>query len=107
MRATVTGSELSWRSAPGSTKTEWLMGESRSAVSDSLSDARVLCNPTDCSPPGSSVRGIFQARTLEWGAMLASRGFSRPRDRTPVFCPGRRVLHQQNHQGSRLASKGA
>ena len=29
-----------------------------------------LCDPVDCSPPGSSVRGILQARILEWVAML-------------------------------------
>ena len=40
-----------------------------------------LCNPTDCSPPGSSVRGIFQARILEWVAISSSRGSSWPRDR--------------------------
>ena len=28
-----------------------------------------LCNPMDCSPPGSSIHGIFQARVLEWGAI--------------------------------------
>ena len=28
-----------------------------------------LCEPMDCSPPGSSVHGIFQARVLEWGAI--------------------------------------
>ena len=33
-----------------------------------------LCDPMDCSPPGSSVRGILQARTLEWVAMPSSRG---------------------------------
>ena len=31
-----------------------------------------LCNPTDCSPPGSSTHGIFQARVLEWGAIAFS-----------------------------------
>ena len=31
-----------------------------------------LCDPMDCSPPGSSVRGILQARILEWVAMLVS-----------------------------------
>ena len=31
-----------------------------------------LCDPTDCSPPGSSVHGIFQARVLEWGATAFS-----------------------------------
>ena len=34
------------------------------------------CDPVDCSPPGSSVRGILQARILEWVAIPFSRGFS-------------------------------
>ena len=37
-----------------------------------------LCNFMDCSPPGSSVRGILQASTLEWGAVPSFRGSSRP-----------------------------
>ena len=41
-----------------------------------------LCNPMDCSPPGSSTHGILQARILEWVAISFSRGSSRPRDRT-------------------------
>ena len=40
----------------------------------------------DCTPPGSSVHGMPQARTLEWVAIPFSRGSSRPRDRTPVSC---------------------
>ena len=51
-----------------------------------------LCNPMDCSMPGSSVHGIFQARKLEWVAMPFSKGSSRPRDRTHVSyvsCIGR------------------
>ena len=32
-----------------------------------------LCNPMDCSPPGSSAHGIFQARVLEWGAIAFSK----------------------------------
>jgi len=43
-----------------------------------------LCNPTDCSPPGSSVHGILQARILEWIAISFSRGPSQPRDQTHV-----------------------
>ena len=35
-----------------------------------------LCDPTDCSPPGSSAFGIFQARVLEWGAISYPRGSS-------------------------------
>ena len=33
-----------------------------------------LRDPMDCSPPGSSVHGIFQARVLEWGAIAFSEG---------------------------------
>ena len=43
-----------------------------------------LCDPMDCSLPGSSVHGIFQARILEWVAISFSRGSSWPRDRTQV-----------------------
>ena len=43
-----------------------------------------LCNPMDCSPPGSSVHGILQARILEWVAIPFFRGSSQPRDRTRV-----------------------
>ena len=32
-----------------------------------------LCNPMDCSPPGTSVHGILQARILEWVSMPSSR----------------------------------
>ena len=45
-----------------------------------------LCNPKDCSPPGSSVHGISQARILEWGAISSSRESSRPRDQTRISC---------------------
>ena len=43
-----------------------------------------LCDPMDCSLPGFSVRGIFQATVLEWVAISFSRGSSRPRNRTQV-----------------------
>ena len=43
-----------------------------------------LCNPMDCSPPGSSVHGILQARILEWAAISFTRGSSWPKDRTQV-----------------------
>ena len=42
----------------------------------------ILCNSMDCCPPGSSVHGILQARTLEWVAIPFSRGSSQPRNRT-------------------------
>ena len=43
-----------------------------------------LCDLMDCSPPGSSVRGILQARILEWVVIPFSRGSSQPRDQTQV-----------------------
>ena len=49
-----------------------------------LQSCPTLCNPMDCSLPGSSVRGILQARILEWVAMSFSRGFSQPRDWTCI-----------------------
>ena len=45
-----------------------------------------LCDPMDCSPPGSSVHGILEARILEWVAISFSRGSSWPRDWTLVSC---------------------
>ena len=47
------------------------------------------CGTMDCSPPGSSVHGIFQARILEWVAISFSRGSSQPRDHTWVSSFGR------------------
>ena len=43
-----------------------------------------LCDPIDCSVPGSSVHGIFQATVLEWIAISFSRGSSQPRAWTQV-----------------------
>ena len=40
----------------------------------SLRSYLILCDPTDRSPPGSSTRGIFQARTLEWGCHFLLQG---------------------------------
>ena len=57
-----------------------------------------LRDPMDCSPPGSSVREIFQERVLEPVAMPFSRGSSRPRDQTHVFCIsciGRWILYHR------------
>ena len=55
-------------------------------VYKSLQSCPTLCDPLDCSPPGSSVHGILQARILEWVAMPSSKGSSQPRDRTHGPC---------------------
>ena len=54
--------------------------------SESAQSCLTLCYPMDCSPPGSSVHGIFLARILEWVAIYFSRGSSQPRDQTQVSC---------------------
>ena len=45
-----------------------------------------LCNPMHCGPPGFFIRGISQARILEWIAVSFSRGSSPPRDQTYISC---------------------
>ena len=55
--------------------------ESESEITQSYP---TLCYPMDCSLSGSSVRGIFQARVLEWIAIFFSRGSSQPRNWTQV-----------------------
>ena len=50
----------------------------------SLQSCPILCSPIDCSPPGSSVHEILQARILERVAMLSSRGSSQPKDWTHI-----------------------
>ena len=54
----------------------------------SLQSCLALHDPIDCSPPGSSVHGILQARVLEWVAMPTSRVSSQPKDLLSL-------LHQQ------------
>ena len=56
----------------------------------------VCAQSMDCSPPGSSVYGVFQARILEWAAVSFSRVSSLPRDQTHVSrvsCIGRKILY--------------
>ena len=55
-----------------------------------------FCDPMGCSPPGTSVHGILQVRTLEWVAISLSRGSSWPRDSTHISgisCTGRQILY--------------
>ena len=51
-----------------------------------LQSSLTLRDPMDCSLPGSSVSGIFQARILKWVVISFSRGSSRPRDWTCASC---------------------
>ena len=66
-----------WAPVSPSTVSIWLCVHAQS-----LQLCLTLCVPVDCSPPSSSVRVVFQTRTLEWVATLPSRGSSQPRDWT-------------------------
>ena len=61
-----------------------------------------LCDRMNCSPPVSSVHGIFQVRILEWVAISYSRCSSWPKDRMHicVSCIGNHILYQLPHLGS-------
>ena len=55
-----------------------------------------LCDPMNCSPPSSSVHGVFQTRIVGWVAIFYSKGSAQPRDQTHVSCMscnGRRILY--------------
>ena len=58
-----------------------MKAKSESAVAQSCP---TLSDLMDCSPPGSSVRGIFQARVLEWGAIAFSEGLYRDPQNSPI-----------------------
>ena len=70
----------------------WAFPAQRVALSVSVSESEsqvaqscpTLCDPMDCSLPGSSIHGVFQARILEWVAISFSSRSSRPRDWTQV-----------------------
>ena len=60
-----------------------------------LSRVQLFVTSVDCSPPGSSVHGILQARRLEWTAISSSREPSETRESTSVSyisCTGRQAL---------------
>ena len=62
-----------------------------------------LCDPMNCSPPGSSVHGILLARILEWATISSPRESSGPTDQSAisyVSCIGRWILYQYHHLGS-------
>ena len=77
-----------------------LLGGAHSEWSEVAQSCLTLCNPVDCSLPGFSIHGIFQARILEWVTISFSRGSSRPRDRTWVSCIGGRHFNFWAEEGT-------
>ena len=66
-------------------RTFYFINQNAAAVAaESLQLCPTLCDPMDCSPPGSSVHEILQARILEWVAIPFCRGSSQPRDQMLV-----------------------
>ena len=65
-----------------------------------------LCNPMDCSLPGSSVHGIFQA-ILGGIAISFSRGYSQPWDPTQVSCIAGNLRHSQARSQNKALSRGS
>ena len=55
-----------------------------SKQSEGAQSCQTLCDPMDCSLPGSSIHGVLEARTLEWVAFPFSRDSYQPRDQTQV-----------------------
>ena len=88
------------RIKPTVTQVTWLWVPVRSLCVLSRSSHVQLFATMWTSPPGSSVRGILQARTLEWVAISSSRGSSWPRDRTRASC-----IDRLSHQGSPYSPK--
>ena len=59
-----------------------------------------LCDPMDCSPPGSSIHKILQARILEWVAISFPRGFNPSQGWNPGLPDCRWTLYHLSHQGN-------
>ena len=75
------------------------LGKKNAYISDSRSVVSDSCNLKDCSPPGSSVHGIFQERILEWVAISFSRESSQPRDWIQVCLHCKQIHYCLSHQG--------
>ena len=65
-----------------------------------------LCDPMDCSLPGSSVHGTLQARILEWGAISFSRGIFPTQGLNPSLPHCSQILYQLGHREARKWGKG-
>ena len=83
-------------------------GDNQPVFAKSLQLCLILHDPMDCSPPGSSVHGILQARILEWVTMPSSNRDDsgiEPESLTST-CLSRQVLYHQHHLGSPVNQQG-
>ena len=90
VKITKTYSVNCWQWLKQLNSTLFISGNMCVCVCEVAQSCPTLCDPMDCSLPGSSLHGILQARVLELAAISFSRGSSQPRDRTQVSrIPGR------------------
>ena len=86
--------------------TDWLRTKNTQVKVKVAQSCLTLCDPVDCSQPGSSIHGIFQARILEWVAISFSRGSFQPRDRTQTSHIAGRCLNpwatREAHKNTQL-----
>ena len=81
---------LWWRHYPG--LSEGALNPVTESESEVTQSCLTPCDLLDCSPPGSSVHGILQARVLEWVAIFFSRGSSQPMDWIGFSCTAGRFF---------------
>ena len=107
--------KIAWSEEPGGLQSmelqrgglNWVTEHLRWMCAKLLQSCLTLCDPMDCSPPGSSVHGILQG-ILEWIAMLSFRGSFCPRDWTWVSYIsfiGRQVLRTTSKQKNKQTNK--
>ena len=77
-----------------------LLAAGRTGESEVAQLGPTLCDPMDCSLPGFSIHGIFQARVPEWVAISFSRASSPTQGSNPGLPHCRQILYPLSHQGS-------
>ena len=90
-RSSIFASKIPWMEEPGGLQStgsqrvghEWETHKV-TVTERATQSCPTLCDPMDCSPPGSSIHGVSQAGVLEWVAIPFSRASSQPRDWTWV-----------------------
>ena len=93
----------------GQQRTRWLDGITDSTDMKEKKESEVaqscltLCDPMDCSLPGSSVHGIFQARVLEWVAISFSEDLLNPGN--PGLLHYKQTLYRLNHHGNHVVNR--
>ena len=93
----------------------WAFTAQRVALSVSVSESEsenevaqscpILCDPMDCSLPGSSIHGVFQARILEWVVISFSSRSSRPQGSNLGLPHCRQRLYRLSHRPCNLSLK--